>query len=203
MRTHKHLAALTQRNGELAESIEVIRHGVVIVATGARVVHLNSAAERILAAGDGLRMRAGRLTAVNLTADRELQRLVHGELTGDGVRGGSFTCARPSGRRPYVAHLIPLRPAGRPSRSPRAMVLLIDPELRNEPTAALLRRAYGLTATEAEVALLVMRGEGLNPIADALCISLTTVRTHLRRVFVKTDTHRQAELVRLLSTLTP
>jgi DNA-binding CsgD family transcriptional regulator len=32
---------------------------------------------------------------------------------------------------------------------------------------------------------------------------LTTVRTHLRRVFVKTDTHRQAELVRLLSTLTP
>lgn len=71
------------------------------------------------------------------------------------------------------------------------------------PAVSLLQRLYGLTKSEAQVALLVMRGEGLSPIAEKLSVSLTTVRTHLRHVFEKTGIHRQAELVRLLATLDP
>jgi DNA-binding CsgD family transcriptional regulator len=79
-----------------------------------------------------------------------------------------------------------------------ALVLIIDPELEPEPRAALLRLLYGLTKAEADVALLVLRGQGLTPIAEELSVSMTTVRTHLQHVFNKTDTHRQAELVRFL-----
>jgi DNA-binding CsgD family transcriptional regulator len=50
---------------------------------------------------------------------------------------------------------------------------------------------------------MVTRGEGLKPIADELSLSLATVKTHLRHVFDKTGTHRQAELVRLLLTIDP
>ena len=32
---------------------------------------------------------------------------------------------------------------------------------------------------------------------------MTTVRTHLQHIFDKTDTHRQAELVRLLLMVSP
>lgn len=71
------------------------------------------------------------------------------------------------------------------------------------PAVSLLQRLYGLTKSEAQVALLAMRGEGLSPIAEKLSVSLTTVRTHLRHVFEKTGIHRQAELVRLLATLDP
>jgi hypothetical protein len=46
--------------------------------------------------------------------------------------------------------------------------------------------------------LMVMRGQGRNHIADELLLSLATVKTHLHHAFDKTDTHRQAELVRLL-----
>jgi DNA-binding CsgD family transcriptional regulator len=49
----------------------------------------------------------------------------------------------------------------------------------------------------------VMHGADLNHISEELSISLPTVRTHLQHVFDKTDTHRQAELVRLLLVLTP
>jgi len=84
-----------------------------------------------------------------------------------------------------------------------ALVLIIDPEDEPEPAAALLRRLYHLTEAEAEVALHVMHGADLKQISEELSISLTTVRTHLQHVFDKTDTHRQAELVRLLLVLTP
>lgn len=54
---------------------------------------------------------------------------------------------------------------------------------------------------EAQVALHVMHGANLKQIAQELSVSVTTVRTHLQHVFDKTDTHRQAELVRLLLAL--
>ncbi|HYO01014.1 MAG TPA: helix-turn-helix transcriptional regulator [Mycobacterium sp.] len=78
------------------------------------------------------------------------------------------------------------------------MLVIVDTELELEPSAALLRRLYGLTRSEAEVALIVSRGQGLTPIADELSLSLATVKSHLQHVFRKTGAHRQAELVRLL-----
>jgi DNA-binding CsgD family transcriptional regulator len=84
-----------------------------------------------------------------------------------------------------------------------AVVLIIDPEDEHEPPPALLRRLYRLTEAEAEVALRVIRGAGLKQISEELSISYTTVRTHLQHVFDKTDTHRQADLVRLLLTVSP
>ncbi|WP_246687297.1 LuxR C-terminal-related transcriptional regulator [Mesorhizobium sp. B2-5-9] len=49
------------------------------------------------------------------------------------------------------------------------------------------------------MATAVARGEGLQAVADEVGISLTTVRTHLQHVFEKTETRRQAELVRLIA----
>ena len=82
-------------------------------------------------------------------------------------------------------------------------MIVIDPAKQSEPERDLLQRLYGLTRAEAEVALRVMRGDGLKPISDDLSLSLATVKTHLQHVFGKTKTHRQVELVRLLMTLTP
>jgi DNA-binding CsgD family transcriptional regulator len=60
-----------------------------------------------------------------------------------------------------------------------------------------------LTKAEAAVAVRVLYGEGISAISDRLSLSSATVRTHLRAIFTKTGTHRQAELVRLLSTIVP
>jgi DNA-binding CsgD family transcriptional regulator len=76
--------------------------------------------------------------------------------------------------------------------------MVIDPEAEPEAPMALMRRFYRLTRAEADVALRMMHGADPKQISDELSVSLTTVRTHLQRVFEKTDTHRQAELVRLL-----
>ena len=69
---------------------------------------------------------------------------------------------------------------------------------QDECPAARLRRIYGLTRMEAEVASRVVRGMDLSEIAETLGITIHTVRGHLKQLFAKTNTHRQAELVRLI-----
>lgn len=61
--------------------------------------------------------------------------------------------------------------------------------------------AYGLTLTEARVALAVASGITISATARRLKVSVNTVKTHLRRVYEKTGTSRQGELSRLIATI--
>lgn len=204
LRMQGRLEDLDHRSGDLARASEAVSYGIVIV-EGRRAVYVNAAAERILCAGDGLRIDHGCIKAEARCAEAELERSIGraAELDGCDIWGGSFLCARASARRPYILHVLPIEPNPVAAQVGRAMIIIVDPERQPEPPATLLRRLYGLTHSEAQVALLVLRGEGLAPIAEALSVSLNTVKTHLRHVFDKTGVHRQAELVRLLITLDP
>jgi DNA-binding CsgD family transcriptional regulator len=83
------------------------------------------------------------------------------------------------------------------------VVQTVDADRDPPPAGALLRQRYGLTPREVDVALLVLHGHGVKPIADQLALSANTVRTHLHHIFTKTRTHRQAELVGLLLSTHP
>ncbi|MGW9181688.1 helix-turn-helix transcriptional regulator, partial [Agromyces sp. NPDC055658] len=177
----------------------------VVVGPNGQVLNLNAAAEKALRGDDGLQVTAGRITAADAAANRTLNRALNSALTGtsDNIRGGiSFTVQRPSDARPFILHVLPLHRLEEPDRR-RALVILIDPAHEAEPSTALLQRLYHLTRTEADIALRVAHGSDPKHIAEDLSISITTVRTHLHRIFDKTDTHRQVELVRLLLTLHP
>jgi DNA-binding CsgD family transcriptional regulator/PAS domain-containing protein len=206
LRAQSNLTALTQSNTDLVGALEAVRHGIIIVGPDWWVINLNTAAERILRAEDGLQMRSTTIAATSMPADRKLQRALHDALNHDGsrVRGGlSFVCERPSGKRPYVVHVLPLHHTDETPSEARALVLITDADQEPEPAPALLRRLYGLTTTEADVAVRIARGADPKEISDEFSVSITTVRKHLQHVFDKTDTHRQAELVRLLLTLRP
>jgi DNA-binding CsgD family transcriptional regulator len=208
LRTQSKLAALNDSTRELLAAVDAIPHGVIIVGADCAVVTLNSAAEQYLRANDGLHTQSGRIAAISPLVERQLSRALHFALAGgqSGIRGGQrFTCPRPSGMRPYVIHVMPIhrRAADERPGNPSALVLIVDPERETESAATLLRRLYGLTQGEAEVALRLGDGASLKQIADETSVSYETVRTHLQHVFEKTDTHRQAEVVRLLLTLGP
>jgi DNA-binding CsgD family transcriptional regulator len=203
LRIQEKFDALAGHTVELAGALEAVRHGIITVTVDDVVVHLNSAAEQILHACDGLSVHSGRLTATSTRAERELLRALHDALavdSGSVPTSRSLTCARPSGKRPYIIHVLPSPPhdTDHPPRHNTALVMVIDPEAEPEAPMALMRRFYRLTRAEADVALRMMHGADPKQISDELSVSLTTVRTHLQRVFEKTDTHRQAELVRLL-----
>jgi DNA-binding CsgD family transcriptional regulator/PAS domain-containing protein len=61
-----------------------------------------------------------------------------------------------------------------------------------------LRDQWGFTAAEAQLAQWLMQGLSLAQAAEHGGVTINTVRTQLRSLFDKTQTRRQAELVRML-----
>ena len=78
-----------------------------------------------------------------------------------------------------------------------AMVSVRGGQTRHDPATCAFAREFQLTAAQAKVSALVFAGESLGAIARALNVSENTVRSHLRLVFQKTDTHSQMGLVHL------
>ena len=65
-------------------------------------------------------------------------------------------------------------------------------------------RRYAITPAESRVMMLIVQGMTIAEAAETLGISLPTAKTHLARLFDKTGTSRQADLVRLaMSALAP
>ena len=81
------------------------------------------------------------------------------------------------------------------------MVMLCDPDRPSQVPAAWMMDAYGLTSAEVRVAVAASCGTTIADTARRLAISPNTVKTHRRRVFEKTGTTRQAELSRLMATI--
>lgn len=176
-------------------------HAAALMLDGSgRLIYANAAAERILAAQDGLGVRHGVLSAGDPVAGRGLAVLIHRAAGAEPPAGGSVTVPRPSGRRPYLVQIMPCRRErlGLFPAPARVMASLVDLDAACGPAIETLRAAFGLTQAQAVVAAEVARGRALRDIAAALGISLYTVRRHLGDVMTRTETHSQAALVRLL-----
>jgi DNA-binding CsgD family transcriptional regulator len=66
-----------------------------------------------------------------------------------------------------------------------------------------LAAAFGLTGAEARVLAALLEGLSVSDTAARHQISVNTVRWHLKRLFEKTGTNRQSELIRLASNAVP
>jgi pimeloyl-ACP methyl ester carboxylesterase/DNA-binding CsgD family transcriptional regulator len=83
--------------------------------------------------------------------------------------------------------------------SPRSLALVVSTELVwPEGFALTVQEAFGLTPAEVEIVRGVTLGLPLRDIAEARGRSVETVRTQVRSILAKTETHSQAELVRVV-----
>lgn len=84
-----------------------------------------------------------------------------------------------------------------------ALVQLVAASSRLAPPLDLLRQLYNLTKAEAVVVQRVTEGYAIKEIADFNETSQSTVRNQLQAAMQKLSVHRQAELVSLVSSITP
>ncbi|WP_082966267.1 helix-turn-helix transcriptional regulator [Mycolicibacter sinensis] len=203
LRSQAHLERLHRHTDDLDAAAQALGYAIIVVTLESRIAYANPAAEHLLRSADGLQARAGRLEAAAASTDTALQRSIHSALAlgDDHPSGNSLLCSRPSGHLPYIIEVLPTDPAAASGRGRRAIVIVADPEHESNTTPALLRRHYGLTAGETEIAVMVLNGGGVKDIAERMSLSQATVKTHLQHVFDKTGTHRQADLIRLLLSL--
>lgn len=207
MRVHVRLEDARVRADSAAEALDRLAFGVVLVDRRAHVILANRAAEAMLAQDDGIGADASGLRAAMPAQTIALRRLVacaadRARVAG---RGGALRLDRPSLGRPLSVLVAPIGAAAKsgwlPEPRPAAIVFVSDPEHRHRPPASHLREIYGLTAAEAAVAGSISMGQGVKDAAEALGIAPSTLRWHLQRVFEKTGTARQADLVRLVERL--
>ncbi len=103
---------------------------------------------------------------------------------------------------PIILRTLPVHGAARsPFLGARAVLTLTTPAPREGPKAALLAAVFGLTPAEARLAAIIAEGHNPGHAAEELGISRVTARNQLGAIFAKTATHRQSELVALLSRL--
>lgn len=90
-------------------------------------------------------------------------------------------------------------PTQTPSSEAEAFVIFLsDLSQRHLHNKAALTRRFALTPTEVQVASLLTDGLTKQEMCERMGVSATTMAFHLRNLFQKTGTKRQAELVALL-----
>lgn len=206
LRIQRDIATYDANIRDLEDTIDNVKCGIMVVTSKLGIIRTNHAATEILSAADGLSGQQRILRAAHPPTDAMLR--VSVAAVSDRGRASqhqsrTLTCPRPSGKQRYVVHVLPPRPNTTETALSSALVFIIDPTRDAGPPHTMLRMLYRLTNAEAQVALRVLQGNGLARIAGNLGVSQATVKTHLQHVFAKTATHRQAELVRLLTQIIP
>lgn len=201
---HRRLESVDVAQAAASEVLDGMPVGVVILDGAGKVLFVNRPARALAEAGDGLVVTRDGLSAARPDDAAMLRRLIAeacctGRGAGTGA-GGTLAMRRPSGRRALTVLVAPLRHRsfGITHGVPAAVVFIGDPERRVEGVGDLVRRLYGLTRAEAGVATLLLEGRRTEEVADRLGITVSTARTHVKRVLGKVDVRSQTELVRVL-----
>jgi DNA-binding CsgD family transcriptional regulator len=179
--------------------------GIVLLDSSRRVVYANRAAERICGQRDGLSLSSAGLSLAHRPDQDRLHGLIGQALSVPAADvladDGAMQARRPSGKRPYL--LLVSRMSSRyPTLStfrPVASILITDPDTRPRVSRQRLRGAFGLTDAEAQLAAALVAGDDLQAAAERLGIQYATARARLAEIFLKTNTHRQSELIHLIS----
>jgi DNA-binding CsgD family transcriptional regulator/PAS domain-containing protein len=189
----------------LADTLDGLAAGILLVDGTGRITHANASGRAMLDAGAILFSHNLRLAARDEEADEALKEVFAAANSGDaavGIRAVAVSMIAPSGQR-YVAHVLPLTSGARRHAGTTydavAAVFVHEATMEVPSAPNALAKAYKLTAMELRVLLGIVQVGGGPSVAEELGISETTVRSHLRHVFQKTGTSRQADLVKLVA----
>lgn len=200
---HSRIESIETERQLYSSTMDRMLVGTVVFDESGLVLRTNAVASGVLAEKDGIRINQSRLHAEFAAEDRELQRLIKMALTESGavpVVPQPMTVTRPSGRASLGVLVRPV-PAGEWSEErhrPAAVAFIRDPERKWQLSLEMVRQLFGLTGSEAALALLLANGFTLDEAAVELGIRKNTIRAHLRSIFAKTGVRRQTTLIHLL-----
>ena len=196
------VSRLRRLNGDMHDILDASPHGLFLVDGDARVRFINRAGERLLRPGDTLGVLLGRLRANSSDATARLHALIARAACPDRElrTGGSMGVAALGRRQPLAVTVAPIRArhASRFDVDHSVIVCVSDLEAGVRLPADRLRALFALTPAETRLAMAMFEGASLADAAETFGVSLNTVRNQLARLFEKTGTTRQSELMSLM-----
>lgn len=209
---HVRLHDAELRSALSLSALDRLASGVILIGSGGKILHLNRLANQIIASNDGLRINKQseimELAAIKSGETRALHAAIELALHPDTIEVPHFShgvqITRPSDRPAYILNPVPLPPEndfGSARSRAHVIIFVVDPDAAPVLDAPLLKKLYGLTAAEVRVTQRMYAGDTAIQASEVLGVSELTVRTQLKSIFAKTDTHRQAELMKLMSSI--
>ncbi|HEV7410152.1 MAG TPA: helix-turn-helix transcriptional regulator [Bradyrhizobium sp.] len=189
----------------LADTLDTLVSAMFIVSGSGRIVHANASGYAMLSEARVLRAPNGRLGANGPASEQALLDVFTAAEGGDaalGRRGIAVPLEARDGER-YVAHVLPLTSGARQkagvSYGAVAAVFVRKATIDLPSPPVVMAKEFHLTPAELRVLFSIVEIGGAAEVAEVLGISEATVRTHLHRLFEKTGTSRQADLVKLVA----
>ncbi|MCU0839678.1 MAG: helix-turn-helix transcriptional regulator [Rhodospirillales bacterium] len=187
------------------DTLDAMPIAVMMMNNGGGMLSANRSARELLDGSDPFFLQGGLLSLKLPTGAIRLRDYLESvaqvkpyDRTGDLL---ALPVPRPGSSRPLTMIIAPVKDLSieRRQDEPAAVIFVADPERPVEMDPKRLIRLYGLSRAEARVAALLGQGMRLEEVGQALGLTYETVRKHLKQIFAKTATDRQAELVRTLS----
>jgi DNA-binding CsgD family transcriptional regulator len=201
-RLHGELGSLRRQLATFTGHLDRYPYALLLADADRRVLYSNTAARELVAAQDGLAIDNGRIAPASPQSEAALAKAIDELAGGRGASLRRIEIFRPSRRTSYRALLMPIHdsrtmlPLG--VAVPAVSVLVIDAESFSPPDPEVLRAIFALTAAEARVCTGLVLGHSVEEVASESRTSVETVRTHVKRIFSKTGTSRQSELVSVI-----
>jgi DNA-binding CsgD family transcriptional regulator len=196
-----------QATSVLAGALEALSIAAFVCDAEGTVLARTPLTEPMLEGGSHFRLRGRRLETVHEPDGRALAVEISAAAFGEGGRGdaGPDALGRPgrstlvrdgAGGDPLLVEVIGLPRDRHPFATGRPVLVMLRPPRAQAPAIAQLAGAlYDLTAAEAEIVADLVAGLAPQAIADRRGSAISTVRTHVRRIFEKAAVSSQLELV--------
>jgi DNA-binding CsgD family transcriptional regulator len=195
----------TAEAATLGDTLDGIGPGLFFVNADAHILEANANGRAMLEQGTLVRAHGGRLVPADRDAEQGLTEILCGFESGNAassVRPASVLLSTRAGE-PFVAHVVPLIEGVRRSTGSAytavAAVFVQRASFELPSSREIIGKSYKLTPTELRVLLAIVEVGGVPKVSEAMGITVSTVKTHLRRLFAKTGTDRQADLVKLVA----
>jgi DNA-binding CsgD family transcriptional regulator len=203
LRSHIALEREKNRFSIASEVVERLNFGWIALNSQGCVVETSPEAARVLQHGRGLKTaRNGRLLAVDTAADRRLAaaiRLLAGPSDGS---AGARTQAINVSQDPWMELLLTRahRDGQLLSGAPAVIAYLQGDSRSDADRHEQIAQLFGLLPSEARLALALSRGLSIAEAAQALGLTIETARNYSKKIYAKTGTRGQSDLVRLILT---
>jgi DNA-binding CsgD family transcriptional regulator len=189
----------------LADSLDTLPAAMFLVDALGRIVHANLCGHSMASEGNVLNARSGKLSAFDSEVNRALLDAFTAAGRGDGSMGrkGLAVALKARDGSRYVANVLPLTSGARRGAgtlySAVATVFVHKAVLDLASPPEAIANEFKLTPRELQVLFAIVEVGGVPEVAEVLGVSAETIKTHLGRLFGKTGTSRQADLVKLVA----
>lgn len=205
LRLWRRFMAERRRTTGLSSALDQSEISVIILDAAGGTLFTNRSAQALLDEQDGMRASLGTVVASSLRDALRLQLTIEHVISRNRSAGPTdktsaqiLMIGRGGTKRPLITAVVPVETPAEEQGDPAAVIFILKPEQDVWRFLSPVCRMQGLSPVETRLVCNLVSGKTIADAASAMRIKQHTARAYLKQIFLKTDTNRQAELVRLM-----